>query len=122
MNAESVRLDIPGAAEFLRLARLTVADMGARAGFGYENVDDLRIAVDELCYAIGAGDDSVRLELVYRLTDHQLEVEGACARVTEVMPPTELANAIITAVVDEFDLTTAAGVSRFRFVKSGNVP
>lgn len=122
MNAEAIKLEIPGAAEFLRLARLTVADLGARAGFSYEDVDDLRIAVDELCYAIGAGDETVRLELVYRLSDHRLEVEGSCNRTSEAEPPSELANAIIHAVVDEFDLSTAVGASHFRFVKSGVVP
>ncbi|MEP6625460.1 MAG: hypothetical protein ABJC79_13525 [Acidimicrobiia bacterium] len=122
MNAEAITLEIPGAAEFLRLARLTVADLGARAGFSYEDVDDLRIAVDELCYAIGAGDESVRLELVYRLSDHRLEVEGACNRTSATDPPSELANAIIHAVVDEFELSSVAGSSRFRFVKSGAAP
>ena len=50
-----IRLEIPAAPEYLRLARLAVADVGARAGWSYEDIDDLRIAVDELCYAIGAG-------------------------------------------------------------------
>lgn len=122
MNAEAIKLDIPGAAEFLRLARLTVADLGARAGFTYEDVDDLRIAVDELCYAIGAGEPTVRLELVYRLSDHRIEVEGSCSRASEVEPPSELANAIIHAVVDEFELSSDSGTSHFRFVKSGAVP
>lgn len=122
MKAETVRLDIPGAAEFLRLARLTVSDMGTRAGFSYEDVDDLRIAVDELCYAIGAGDESIRLQLVYRISDQRLEVEATCDRALQVPGLSELANAIIAAVVDEFDLTSEAGVCGFRFVKSGNVP
>src|SRR5438128_140585 len=62
-----IRLEIPAAPEYLRLARLAVADVGARAGWSYEDIDDLRIAVDELCYAIGAGAEHGRLTLTYRV-------------------------------------------------------
>ena len=117
MQPEEIRLEIPGAAEFLRLARLAVADLGARAGLRDEDIDDLRIAVDVLCYAIGAGDEAARIVLLYRVAERRLEVEGRCERVTVVSPPSELANAIIAAVVDKFDLMAECGVCSFRFVK-----
>ena len=72
-----IRLEIPAAPEYLRLARLAVADVGARAGWSYEDIDDLRIAVDELCYAIGAGAEHGRLTLTYSVTGQQIEVRGA---------------------------------------------
>ena len=110
-----IRLEIPAAPEYLRLARLAVADVGARAGWSYEDIDDLRIAVDELCYAIGAGAEHGRLTLSYQVTDQSIEVQGAGNDTTPLAAPGELARAIIAAVVDEFDLEVDE--RRFRFVK-----
>jgi serine/threonine-protein kinase RsbW len=110
-----IRLEIPAAPEYLRLARLAVADVGARAGWSYEDIDDLRIAVDELCYAIGAGAEHGRLTLSYQVTDQAIEVQGAGNDTTPLAAPGELARAIIAAVVDEFDLEVDE--RRFRFVK-----
>ena len=50
-----ITITFPGTPEFLRLARLTSADAGSRAGFDYEDIDDLRIAVSELCTLISGG-------------------------------------------------------------------
>jgi anti-sigma regulatory factor (Ser/Thr protein kinase) len=112
-----IRLEIPAAPEYLRLARLAVADVGARAGWSYEDIDDLRIAVDELCYAIGAGAQHGRLTLSYRVTDDGVEVEGVGEETSPLAAPGELARAIIAAVVDEFDLDVDE--RRFRFTKRG---
>jgi anti-sigma regulatory factor (Ser/Thr protein kinase) len=110
-----IRLGIPAAPEYLRLARLAVADVGARAGWSYEDIDDLRIAVDELCYAIGAGAEHGRLTLVYRVSESSIEVEGSGEGTTPLAAPGELARAIIAAVVDVFELDVDG--RSFRFTK-----
>jgi anti-sigma regulatory factor (Ser/Thr protein kinase) len=108
-----IRLEIPAAPEYLRLARLAVADVGARAGWSYEDIDDLRIAVDELCYAIGAGGERGRLVLTYRISETAIEVHGSGQGTTPLEAPGELARAIIAAVVDAFDLDVDACTFRF---------
>src|SRR2546423_7856230 len=45
-----VRLVVPASPEYLRLVRLTAAGMASRLGFTFDEVEDLRIAVDELCF------------------------------------------------------------------------
>jgi serine/threonine-protein kinase RsbW len=110
-----IRLEIPAAPEYLRLARLAVADVGARAGWSYEDIDDLRIGVDELCYAVGAGGAHGRLTLTYSISESAIEVRGAGHETTPLEAPGELARAIIAAVVDEFDLDVDA--CTFRFTK-----
>ncbi len=55
---------MPAQARFLRLARLAVADAGTRAGFTVEEVEDLRLAIDELCGPMMSGDGEVVMTLV----------------------------------------------------------
>src|SRR5436853_3610793 len=62
---EKVTLVVPATAEYLRLMRLASADLATRGGFDYEEIEDLKIAVSELCHLlIGAGGEGdVTLEL-----------------------------------------------------------
>jgi len=53
------------ASDLLVLARITAATMAARADFDIEEIEDLRLAVDELCFVGGGrgpGRETVRLE------------------------------------------------------------
>src|ERR687895_1148119 len=67
-----VRLVVPASPEYLRLVRLTAAGMASRLGFTFDEVEDLRIAVDELCFhLLGESDDVIpsdegrTMDLVY---------------------------------------------------------
>ena len=53
-----VRLVVPAAPEYLRLVRLTAAGLASRLGFTFDEVEDLRIAVDELCFHLLGGADN----------------------------------------------------------------
>jgi serine/threonine-protein kinase RsbW len=117
VDATQIQLGIPGSPEFLRLARLAAADAGSRVGMTFDDLEDLRIAVDELGFAVTGGQSDSTLELVFTLRDHAIEVEGTCADEGGVFEPTELARTIVAAVVDEYDLEVADGQRRFRFLK-----
>jgi serine/threonine-protein kinase RsbW len=112
-----IRLAIPGSPEFLRLARLAAADAGSRIGMTYEDLEDLRIAVDELGFAITGGRSECTLSLVFTLRDSVIEVEGTCADDGGSFAPTELARTIVAAVVDEYQLEAEDGQRRFRLSK-----
>ena len=119
MSDQEIELTIPGSAEYLRLARLAVADAGSRVGFSFEEIDDLRIAVDELCYAIANGESEVRLNLKYQVGETRLVVEGHCDRDSAAAPVlSDLAEAILTAVVDEYRLGNAGEGVEFHFAKA----
>ena len=55
--SEAVELIIPVQSDLVVLARLTAATVASRAGFDVEEVEDLRLAVDELCVSIVNGSD-----------------------------------------------------------------
>src|SRR5215218_3002901 len=65
-------LIIPGKPDFLRLARLAAADAGSRAGLTFDEIEDLRIAVDELCHSVMRADGTGVVELIFELGDEGL--------------------------------------------------
>jgi hypothetical protein len=118
VDATQVQLDIPGSPEFLRLARLAAADVGSRIGMRFEDLEDLRIAVDELGFTITEGRPEAQLRLVFTLHDDAIEIEGSCEDDGgRSFAPTELARTIVAAVVDEYQLEAEDGQRRFRLYK-----
>src|SRR5579862_4346160 len=114
----SVSLTVPARPEYLRLVRLAAADTGARAELSIEEIDDLRIAVDELSYAL-IGDDPLdeMLILRYLASPGVVEIEGTCAAPDVPFEVSQLSKSIIGAVVDEHEISHNEGTRHFRLVK-----
>ena len=60
--------------ELLVLARLGISTVASRAGFDIEEVDDLRLAVDELCLLVLQGRRSGRLHLAFATGGGRIDV------------------------------------------------
>jgi anti-sigma regulatory factor (Ser/Thr protein kinase) len=111
---------MPAGPEFVRLARVTATGLANRAGFTYDEIEDLRLAVDELCHAVIG--PSGRLGLIsvrYVTEDGALRVEGA-GHFDPGGPPvalSELAHRILSALTDEHDLRDDDGVPTVWFRK-----
>src|SRR6185312_13432826 len=59
-----IELRIPPDPAYVRVARLAAGDMGGRVGFSVDELDDVRLAVDELCAVlIGAGGKVLELRM-----------------------------------------------------------
>jgi hypothetical protein len=108
--------------EFIRLARLAAAALASRKGFTYDEVEDLRIAIDELCFTLvgTAGREGV-LVLHYSMVPEGLAIEGVgqfsdgAGRSVRLSP---LSDQILSAVVDEHEVTTSgADGPTFRLLK-----
>lgn len=112
MTNSDVQLTLPSDSAFLRLARLTAADIGSRLGFAVEDIDDLRIAVDELCFVV-AEHSSGPLTLHFKLLDACVEIDGHCPDDGQPLEQSELGRTIVDAVVDEHRLEQRDGVRRF---------
>jgi len=72
--SEPVKLSIPVQSDLILLARLTAATVASRVGFDVEEVDDLRLAVDELCVLVADGVGAGRLNLTFITTGGGVEV------------------------------------------------
>ena len=62
---EVIEISIPGSVDLVVLARFTAATIGARAGFDLDEIDDLRLAVDELSISFGPLDADTRLRYAF---------------------------------------------------------
>lgn len=113
-----VRLETPASNEYLHIVRLTAAGAAAEAGLDTEEIDDVKIAVDELCsVAIAVIADSDALLLEFVAVDDGIMVEATLPTGTEIELD-EMATAIVDATVDtlEFDHDVLGG--GFRVTKN----
>lgn len=124
-----VRLVVPAAPEYLRLVRLTAAGLASRLGFTFDEVEDLRIAVDELCFHLlggdedsgGNGDESDgeprTMDLTYSAGSDSITIIGRTGSNGAVPEPSELSEQILDALVDEHEISGSDGMLTFRLKK-----
>ena len=114
---ETVRLSVPAALEYVRIVRLTGSGVASRLGFDIEEIENLRVALDELASMTidfaGAGD----LELTFSTTDTELRIVGRAPLATGVeVGVEELTAQILKAVIDDYDLRADDGYVHFACV------
>jgi serine/threonine-protein kinase RsbW len=119
-----VRLVVPASPEYLRLVRLTAAGMASRLGFTFDEVEDLRIAVDELCYhLLGDSDDVIpseeprTMDLIYSAEVDSITITGRTGPSGAVPEPSDLSEQILDALVDEHEVSGTDGMITFRLKK-----
>ena len=120
-DVDVVRLVVPARPEFLRLARVTAAGLAGRLGFVYDEVEDVRLAVDEMCFgAVGSRGREGAMEILFRASPDKLVIEGRGRFEGSGSPPglNDLSRLVLAAVADEHELTTRDGDVEFRIVKS----
>ncbi len=105
-GTRSVDLSIPVQSNLVVLARLAAATVASRAGFGVEDIEDLRLAVEELCLSLVGARDDGRLHLSYEWEGDTITV-GCWYEAGEAKssPPKddagELSLRILDALVDD---------------------
>ena len=123
-----VRLVVPASPEYLRLVRLTAAGLASRLGFTFDEVEDLRIAVDELCFHLlgnGTGADGEddpsgngrTMDLTYSAGSDFIAITGTTGLTGPAPEPSELSEQILDALVDEHEVSGADGMITFRLKK-----
>jgi serine/threonine-protein kinase RsbW len=118
-----IKVVIPAQPRFLRIARLTVAGLAGEVGFGLRDIEDLRVAIDEMCaVVIEDADPGLELALVYRVDGTRIEIEGSCGQ--KGAPPDihPVARELLAMTADEFQLDGDDGGRTFRLVKHRTDP
>ncbi|MDP9389522.1 MAG: hypothetical protein M3Q48_16800 [Actinomycetota bacterium] len=121
MQTDEVRLAVPATPEFLRLARVTASGLASRLGFTYDEVEDLRLAIDELCFVlIGSRGRDGTVDLRYTVVPGALQVEGVGTFRDDDTDPmlASFSKQILAALVDEYGVhRDKDGHSCFRLLK-----
>ena len=115
-----VELVLPADTRLVRVARLVASGVATTAGFDVEEVEDLRIAVDELCTALVEGGDGGALLLGFDLGDGEVTIIGTTtAAGIAAFEPERLAlsRQILRVVVDDHELHTDHGQISVRLHK-----
>lgn len=103
----AVTLDIPASTEHVQLARLVASGIAGRLEFDLDEIEDLRIAVDELCVLLlehGAVDS---LRLAYEVVDTTTLLVRGAAHVDGATGPLEISRLtaqILDTVADSHEL------------------
>jgi hypothetical protein len=113
---------LPIESQYIRVARLVASGLGASAGLDVDAVDDLRIAVDELCAALfEVGADKV--ELTFAVAADNVEVTGRTeTTASAAFEPARLvlSRQILDVACDQYSLTLDGGFARFTMRKSAH--
>ena len=117
----SVELTIPGDARFLRVARMVASSVASLSDFDVDAVDDLRIAVDELCSVLVERGGGSAIELRFELIEGGVQVYGQCALGSSPVVDhgrEALWAQILAVVTDRYEVTAADGELAFVLEKS----
>lgn len=104
IEPEVLTLEIPASADFVDVARLAIAGLGARMDFTYDDVEDLKIAIEEACSrAAEKHENTIHIEFL--VFNDRLEV---CLRgVPQSILSEEKNQLILKAVTDEVRLSAS---------------
>jgi anti-sigma regulatory factor (Ser/Thr protein kinase) len=78
--SDVVELTIPVRSDLLVLARLTAAALASRADFGIEDIEDLRLVVEELCLSVVGNETNGTIHLQYTREDGLITVGCSLSR------------------------------------------
>ena len=98
-SAPFVEFRIPPDPAYVRIARLTAGDMGGRVGFSLDELDDVRLAVDEMCAFLLDALGSV-LVIRMQVRERTLLVEGWIPDGVQDAVPSKISRLLLAALVD----------------------
>jgi serine/threonine-protein kinase RsbW len=112
VEGSRVTLTFPAAVELVRLARLVASGLAAHAGLSVDDIEDLRIAVDELCALVvqhAVADAEVSLVLDTTEAAMLVEVRARAGSADGEFALDELSGHILNAAADEHHLARDDG-------------
>ena len=114
---DAVRLRVPAALEYVRIVRLTGSGVASRLGFDIEEIENLRVALDELASMTIDVASPGELEITFSTTDTELRIVGRAPVAKGVEVGVEpLTAQILKAVIDDYELRTDDGFVCFSCV------
>ncbi|MFV2009804.1 MULTISPECIES: ATP-binding protein [unclassified Micromonospora] len=119
VDDDVVLLTVPADGGYLSVLRTATAGLAARLHFALDEIEDLRIAVDEACamlLAVAARDAD--LQCRFSVTDDALTVEVAVATVrgARLPPDSSFAWKVLRALTSSASATASSGQASIRLL------
>jgi serine/threonine-protein kinase RsbW len=116
---ELVELHFPAQPRHLRLARLTASGVATDLGFTIDEIEELRLAVDEACaLLIEHAPDAARVELTYQVDGDAIVIDGRCASSNGSSVAVDaVAEAVLKTTLDGYEVSADDGTNSFHLVK-----
>lgn len=119
---ETVAINIPASPVYIGVVRLVAAGLASRVGFTIDEIEDLKIGVDELsAYLTGTQGREGTLRIDFEIDGSRISIRG----VGDLAPGqkvrtdlTELSQMILSTVADEASLDQPNGTPTFSLVKT----
>ena len=114
----ALRVAVPARSEFLHLVRLNVAGALGDAGFSVEEIDDVKIAVEELSSTLLRSATGENLDVTINVDGDEATVTGSRTNPSEAdVAVEEFAQTILEAVVDSYRVESTESVVTFALRK-----
>lgn len=115
-SCDVIQIRLPQKADYMSFIRLSVSGIASKMGFDIDTIEDIKVAVSEVCNRIislccGTG------EADYEISFHLFDSDFRAVFRTDCQPDVDLfegesgefARAIISTLMDEFDITYDQG-------------
>lgn len=119
---ETVSIKIPASPAYIGVIRLVAAGLATRLRFTIDEIEDLKIGVDELsAYLTGSQGRDGDLQIKFTITDDRIEIKGEGLLSPGQKVRTELTDfskMILDTVVDRATLEQLDGTPTFELAKA----
>ena len=119
---DRVSIKIPASPAYLQVVRLIASGLASRLGFTIDDIEDLKIAVDELsAYLTGAQGRDGTLDIAFVIDGDRIDITGAGTFTAGIKVRTELtqfSRQILDTVADSASLHQDDGVPTFTLSKA----
>ena len=103
---DQFELIVPLRTRYASTVRIIAASLGADAGFTVDEIDDVRLALDEVFSMLAERHVGERVRTTFRLDDHQLIARFRLESGPVDVAPDDLAANILRSVVDRYEFTS----------------
>jgi serine/threonine-protein kinase RsbW len=124
MASDRIVLSVPARGEYARTVRMTAAELASRMGMSIDDIDDVRIAVEEsfALAAAHAGGETAEVTFTFNLGEESFEAtagtpSGSGCESDEDETGSRYARFILESVCDEFEIRTEDGTCFIRLLK-----
>ncbi|MBN1193603.1 MAG: ATP-binding protein [Coriobacteriia bacterium] len=127
MSEDRITLTVPARSDYARTVRMTAAELAARLGMSYDEVDDVRMAAEEaFVYACDCVGEQPEITFIFTLGESVISAEVGPLPAGRLSDEAHAASEgyaefILKSVCDEFSIERAEGSCTLRLTRRAAV-